>query len=165
MNHMVESLIRIMKHNASVVFSKVLAGSKKEVSFIAKDDNFLRKCRCDAYNENLGIVFDVKTSRYGDPDAFYRYDIRGRNYDIQAAWYMDVLSLLNRPVEHFVFLVVQNQAPYNCFAVEVHDSIIEKGRARYSELLQKYLDYCNNNLIIDIKTVYDYEYLKELNNE
>ncbi len=154
--------LKIMINNAKLMFEEVLHGSKKEVSYLTKDDVFLKKCRCDAYNEELGIIFDVKTSRYGDPDAFYRYDIRGHNYDIQAAWYLDVLNSLNRHAEHFVFLVVQNQSPFNCYAVEVHQSIIEKGRARYSELLEKYEQYCKNGQLLDIKTVYDYDYLRSL---
>jgi len=154
--------LNLMIHNAKLVFGKALAGAKTEIGYLAQDDTFLHKCRCDAYNEKLGIVFDVKTSRYGDVEAFHRYDIKGRNYDIQAAWYLDTLNLLNKYAEHFVFLVVQNQAPFNCFAVEVHESIVEKGRARYSELLEKYEQYCKNGQVLDIKTVYDYEYLKSL---
>jgi exodeoxyribonuclease VIII len=157
--------LKIMIENARLVFGEVLKGCKCETSYLTKDDVFLKKCRPDAYNEDLGIVFDVKTSRYGDVESFYRYDIKGRNYDIQAAWYLDVLNSLNKYAEHFVFLVVQNQSPYNCFAVEVHQSIIEKGRARYSELLEKYESYCKNGQILDIKTVYDYDYLRSLNGE
>ena len=159
------SKLKIMMNNSRLVFGKALAGARAEVSFLSKDDIFLKKCRPDAYNEQLGIVFDVKTSRYGDINSFHRYDINAHNYDIQAAWYLDVLKSLGLNADHFVFLVVQNQSPYNCFSVEVHNSVIEKGRARYSELLEKYDNYCTSEQVLDIRTVFDYDFLKSLTDE
>jgi len=154
--------LKKMINNAKVIFGDALYGSETEVGFLAEDDVFLRKCRCDAYNPELGIIFDVKTTRYGDKKTFYRNDIIGRHYDVQAAWYMDVLKSLGYKADHFVFLCVQNMNPYNCFAVEVHDSIIEKGRSKYGEVLEKYQEYCKHGKILDIHMVYDWEYLKTL---
>jgi len=155
--------LRAMINNAKAVFGKALSFCETEQSFIAFDDVFARKCRVDAIDKRgYSIVYDVKTSRYGNIKDFHRFDIVGRGYDIQAAWYLDVLNMAGFPAEHFIFLVVQNQAPYNVFAVEIHNSIIEKGRAKYSEILNRYLDYCNNKLILDVRTVYDWEYIKSM---
>lgn len=157
--------INSMINNAKVVFSRVLAGSKSEISFVAKDDIFYRKCRPDAYNKDKGILFDVKTTRYGSVDEFTRYDLIKFGYDIQAAWYIDTLQLLGYPANHFIFLVVQNMNPYNVYAISLHQSMIEQGRSKYQHILNKYVDYCDNKLVLDIKTAYSYDFIKNVGGE
>ena len=154
--------INSMINNARIVFSKALEGSESEVSFVAKDDVFYRKCRTDAFNEQKGIIFDLKTTRYATTDEFIRYDLTKFGYDIQAAWYIDTLQLLGYNINYFIFLVVQNMNPYNVYAISLHDSLIEQGRSKYQEILNKYTEYCDNKLILDIKTAYSYDYIKAL---
>lgn len=156
------SSIRAMINNAKVVFSRVLAGSQSEMSFVAKDDIFFRKCRPDAYNKDKGILFDVKSTRYGTVDEFIRYDLNKFGYDIQAAWYIDTLRLLGYPANFFAFLVVQSMNPYNVYAVSLHQSMIEQGRSKYQDILNKYMEYCDNDLILDIKTAYSYDFIKNV---
>jgi len=94
----------------------------------------------------LGYAFDLKTSSDASPEAFSRscYDY---GYDVQAAFYMDILNLLGRPVQNFGFIVVENKPP---FAVKIHylvreSQIIRRARQKYDGWMIGYINCLADN--------------------
>ena len=60
--------LRVMIHNAKVMFSYITDKTTNEHSLIVEDNGFTRRIRMDAYDPILGIVYDLKSTRYNDPN-------------------------------------------------------------------------------------------------
>lgn len=134
----------VMNNNGKVMFDYILKDTLNEVSFFHQDNEFIRKVRVDAYDQNEGIIYDVKSSRYNNKRKFIN-DAYELGYHIQAAFYIDTLRLCGFNVEAFAFLVVPSESPCEPFAVQITDDFIEDGRGQYSELIQEVLEYKQAN--------------------
>jgi exodeoxyribonuclease VIII len=90
-----------------------------EASFFATDPitGVNIKCRPDGYLQDHGVVFDIKTTRDASPSGFPR-EIRGYNYDLQAAFYLRCLRAAGYEARSFIFVAVEKEAP---FAVGLHE--------------------------------------------
>lgn len=95
--------------------------------------------RCDPLL--LDYVFDLKTADDASTEGFalacYKW-----GYDVQAAFYMDILNAIGSNVNHFGFIVVENEKPH---AVKIHylsnDSReIRRARERYQSWAIGYLN-------------------------
>lgn len=89
----------------------------------------------------LEYAFDLKTAADASPEGFAKacYEF---GYDIQAAFYSDILNLLGRNIKTFGFIVVENRPPH---LVKIHylsnDSReIRRARERYQQWAIAYLD-------------------------
>lgn len=131
-----QKTLKHMINNGKVIFDYILKNTANEHSFIYYDEVLeeTRKVRPDAYDEAKGIVYDVKSTRYNDPDKFAK-DAYRLGYHVQASFYLDTLKALGFRANHFAFLVVPSETPYEPFAFEVGEELLEDGRAIYSELL------------------------------
>ena len=81
------------------------------------------KARLDGYLEELGIVFDIKTTRDASEDEFNRSIIQ-YGYHVQAAYYLRGLRALGKPANAFIVIAVETQAP---FEVAIYDLIEWEG--------------------------------------
>jgi len=153
--------LNCMLNNGRVMFDDVLEDSEREVSFMAFDEviNMYRKIRCDAYNEKLGIVFDVKTTKATTPRQF-KNDAYNLGYHIQAAFYIDTLKMLGYNAKYFTFLVVPNQSPFIPYALNCSQDFLEHGRAQYSEIIYDYLEYKKSGSPIDFGILDLPDYIK-----
>jgi hypothetical protein len=90
-----------------------------EASFFCTDPAFELelKCRPDGFIPSKGIVFDVKTCQDASPRGFARA-VRQFGYDVQAAFYLDVLAMCEQPAEKFIFICVEKDAPH---CVGIHE--------------------------------------------
>lgn len=131
-----------------IVYKDEVNLSMKEVSFIVFDESIglYRKARADMWLPNQGIVLDYKTSKETTPEAFRRKSIPSFNYDLSAAWYMDTINMtiekFNLPypkITQFGWIVSPNYMPYKPYGGAAGPSIIEKGRSKYTQLLDKYI--------------------------
>lgn len=93
--------------------------------------------RCDPLL--LAYAFDLKTASDASPEGFARacYDW---GYDIQAAFYVDVLNFLGRDVKNFGFIVVENKPPH---LVKIHyllreSQIMRRARQKYEDWMTSY---------------------------
>lgn len=79
----------------------------------------------DLYNENNGVICDLKTCEDASPHGF-RKAIWDRRYDIQVVHYSWLLKNAGKPVSDFVFICVEKEAPYavGCYRISV--SSLEK---------------------------------------
>jgi len=144
--------IDLAKDRASkvlIVYKDEVNMSLKEVSFIVYDENIgiYRKARADMWLPQHGIVLDYKTSKETRPESFRKKSIPTYNYDLSAAWYMDTINLaidkfnLKYPkITQFGWIISPNYEPYKTYGGSAGASIIEKGRAKYTQLLDKYIE-------------------------
>lgn len=102
------------------------------------------KARIDAYNEQMSLVIDLKTtldaSRSGFPRKLFSY-----GYHRQAAWYLDALRANGEPAQHFVFIAVEKDPPYCVGLYRLSDETIRLSRAENDALLRRYAECMRTN--------------------
>lgn len=126
--------------------SALLRGATSEQSFFVYDDvevihpgtgevivvQVLKKCRTDAISANGLIVVDLKTTDDVSQNGFGA-TIAKRRYDVQAAWYLDILKKLygNDAPRYWAFVAAQKSRPYDVAVHYLTDDQIEIGRRIY----------------------------------
>ena len=85
------------------------------------------KARFDWYDEELGLVLDLKTTTDASAREFAR-SVANFRYHVQAAMYLDALRALGRPADHFVFLAVEKAPPFDMALYELDEDAIAAGR-------------------------------------
>lgn len=107
-----------------------------EVSVFAEDElGRRRKIRPDMLISRASMIVDLKTTN--DPAAFRR-TVNKFGYHRSAAYYLDTIGLLDEVYDHYLFLVVATDAPYEVSAYTLDLDSIEQGRFEYTELLARY---------------------------
>lgn len=89
------------------------------------------KARLDAVADMGGkrVCVDIKTARDASADGFARASAQYR-YDLQAAHYLAAGAATGLyDAETFLFVVVQNTAPYSCFVYQAGEDVLARGRA------------------------------------
>jgi exodeoxyribonuclease VIII len=124
------------------IIKNILDNSENEMCYFKKDGQIEKRCRPDAISKNF--VFDIKTTRDASPLGFQK-SVGSFRYDVQAAWYLDILNL-----DHFVFVVVENKPPFMSAIYRIDDASVEIGRSDYKKDLEKYIDIINNKEKYDI---------------
>jgi len=104
-------------------------GSAEE-TFFANDarTGALVKCRCDYFRPTHSMIVDLKTTESASEENFARS--AGRYlYDVQAAWYPDVIeSLYGEVIETFVFVAIEKSPPYAVGVYYLEPEDIQIGR-------------------------------------
>lgn len=117
-------------------------GGIREASVLWHDDEFglFRKVRPDWMIEDARMVVDVKTGRDHRPREFARA-CHQYGYHVSAAYYLDTLTaVLTKCIEHYVFLVVNSDAPFEVAAYTLDEDSIEQGRHEYRRALAEWRD-------------------------
>lgn len=127
---------------AHPIASEVLSDGEPEVSLFWTDVETGVECRCRPdwlRSDTVGV--DLKTARGADFRGFQR-SVAQYRYHVQAAFYSDgIAEVLDQSLEHFLFVVVESDAPYNVAVYELDAEAIEQGRRAYKEDLLKYRDW------------------------
>lgn len=121
-----------------------LKDGKAEQSYFSEIDGVKVKCRPDFYNENLGLIIDLKTTSDASPNGFMK-SIANFNYHIQTAFYSDILRSLGKKVNNFLFIAVETKEPYLVGFYELDLAAVDKGREKYKELLSLWKWCVENN--------------------
>lgn len=101
-----------------------------------KETGFLLKARPDIINAELGVIAEVKSAMNSSQHAF-KNAIMEHNYHIQAAMQLDAIEAITGiKYKHFVFIVIQNNAPHDPELFELDDDKIEHGRREYKDALK-----------------------------
>lgn len=95
------------------------------------------RLRPDLYRPDLGIIFDLKSTRCAEAETFAR-DVANYGYHAQEAWYSDGWRALGQNVEAFVFIALEKDAPYCRAAYELLPSIVDEGRIAMRKTLRLY---------------------------
>lgn len=120
---------------------RLISDSHVELSLDWEDSATGVKCkgRIDCYNEELGIVIDLKTtqdaSRFGFPKKLYGY-----GYHRQAAWYLEGLRAHGEHPRHFVFIAVETAPPYSLGLYRLTDDVLSLSKAENEALIRKYAE-------------------------
>lgn len=109
----------------------------RETSLFVDDPEFgvQRKIRPDWLIPKAAMSVDVKTARDWRPSAFSRACVQ-HGYHLTAAFYLDTLAMLDHVlVDHYVFLVIASDAPFEVAAYTLDHDSVEQGRAEYRKAL------------------------------
>ena len=131
---MAESVIHI-KESATFLNNGVA-----EYSYMSELEGVPVRCRPDYYNEELGIIIDLKTTEDASAVGFQQ-SIGKWNYHTQVAFYTDVMRSLGKTVNAFLFIAVEKKAPHLVGFYTLDDPSIDRGREKYKEALEIY-KYC-----------------------
>lgn len=132
---------------ATPFVSKLLSG-EKELSFWGKDEDtdLVIKCRPDCITEFNGkhILIDYKTAQDVENMKFYRDSIKF-GYDLQLAYYRDILKQ-NTGHDYMVVIIAQEKsAPYVTNVFQLSENYLENGRELYKEMLKVYKECADND--------------------
>ncbi|MDA3046729.1 PD-(D/E)XK nuclease-like domain-containing protein [Campylobacter sp. VBCF_06 NA8] len=117
-----------------------------EQSYFSEINGVKVKCRPDFYNEKLGLLVDLKTAQ-----SVKKYDftksIANYAYDMQVAFYTDILESLGKAVNSFLFIAVETKEPYGVAFYEIkrNSPIFESGRQYYTRLLAQWSECVAND--------------------
>ena len=154
-----------------------LETTKTEVSFFHyhKELDLILQIRPDIYNEKIGMLFDVKSTKADNHREFEKV-IEEYNYDLSIAFYYDVLIMCGYKVnlKYVGWLCVPTSKPHIPFVFRVSQELLEKGRAKYQRYITKYINYMDELRIkgesLDLiysdiaeKEAHSWEYRKEMN--
>ena len=109
--------------------SNLLKRGKPEQKFFSEFDGVEVRGMLDWYDEESGMIVDLKTTQ-NFADMFVK-ECGDRLYNIQASFYVDLLTSLGKNVSDFVFVGVQTKAPYKITVVRLNPIDIEDGREAY----------------------------------
>lgn len=118
--------------------------TKTEVSFFHKDESsgLMFQVRPDIYNPDVGLLYDVKSTKANNHREFERI-IEEYDYDLSIAFYHDVLKMCGYKVNiaYTGWLCIPKTAPHVPFLFRVSDELLEKGRSKYQDLLNGYIEF------------------------
>lgn len=107
----------------------------------------LRKCRVDALTHDGQFVVDLKTTDDVSVAGFGRTIVQ-RRYEVQAAWYLDILRGLygKDAPRSFAFVATQKTRPHDVAVHWLTDDQIERGRRLYKQDVKRLIHCQQNNL-------------------
>ena len=130
------------------IISTILSTGQPELSCFGCLPEFphtLVKCRPDWYNEELGVLLDLKTSCDASPKAFAKASA-DYFYHLQHALYLDLFSYISgKRIQAFLFAVVEKEPPYAVALYQLDDDAVEKGRDLYRKAILAYNDSLERN--------------------
>jgi hypothetical protein len=122
--------------------AKLLSGAK-ELSFFMEDEStgVIMKCRPDCLTDigDTHILIDYKSCTDATSEQFMKDAIK-LMYDLQMAYYKDILDK-QRGCEHTVIFIAQEKtAPYLVNVLEANEYFIKSGRDMYRTYLDMYAE-------------------------
>lgn len=122
--------------------AKLLSGAK-ELSFFMEDEStgVTMKCRPDCLTDigDTHILIDYKSCTDATSEQFMKDAIK-LMYDLQMAYYKDILDK-QRGCEHTVIFIAQEKtAPYLVNVLEANEYFIKSGRDMYRTYLDMYAE-------------------------
>ena len=105
-----------------------------ELTVVGDVNGTLAKARLDVWDKLRGLIVDLKTTAKLEHEGQIRHSIEAYGYDLQAAWYWDVLASvlgLDDAEFRFSFVFVCTSAPYDVAVVNMDPLWLEIGREKY----------------------------------
>lgn len=122
-------------------FVKQLLSGKKELSYFMEDaeTGLIIKCRPDCQTQigDTHILIDYKSCTDASNDAFMRDAIK-LMYDLQMAFYKDILDELTGYEHNVIFIAQEKTAPYCVNVLEANEYFLRSGRDMYRTMLNTY---------------------------
>lgn len=126
----------LMAANLNSTQKELLKNLAVENSFFWTDPHtgIIAKCRPDAYCADY--IVDIKTTRSANPHSFQR-SIVDYGYHIQAGMMKEGLRAHGIDIQKFIFIIIENTAPYATATYILDDFAINKGIEIYKNCLLK----------------------------
>lgn len=142
-----QSLSRARDEYGTNIFENLIhhPETRRELAIYTIDGKrgILLKAKVDInYN---GILFDLKSTKNAKHDSFMR-DAANMGYDIQASFYLKVVSNAKQEAKGFGFIGVEKDAPYLSNAILMEKRDITLGGFLTEKILDEYA-YCIENNI------------------
>lgn len=138
-----ERILEMHEELYSTPFVEKLLSGKKELSFFCEDEKtgFVMKCRPDCLTEvgEVNVLIDYKTTDDADSDSFMKQAIK-LMYDLQTAYYADVLHKNTGKEYTVVFIAQEKKPPYCVNILEANKYFIRSGRDMYRTMLDRYAE-------------------------
>jgi len=125
-------------YSHSICKDLLSAGHPEQAFFWTDPDtNVLCKCRPDFLRAG-NILIDVKTTGDCTLKEFTK-SVANFRYHVQAAFYLDGVSqVMKTKFEHFIFIAIEKEPPYEIQIFDLDYRSIEQGREEYKENLITY---------------------------
>lgn len=133
-----ERIIRMADALAAHPLAKnLIIGGESEVTLRWTDPATGLRCksRSDFYVPELSIAMDLKSTDDANPAAFARSCAKYR-YHVQDAFYSDGYAAIGRPIERFLFVAVEKDAPHAVSVCLVDDA----ARDRANDLVRREME-------------------------
>lgn len=127
--------LSILKSKISYLMQNGVA----EDSFFGEFEGIPVRVRPDYYREDIGVVFDIKTTQDASPDGFTKA-VANYCYYVQAAFYLKTLQSLGKKADRFVFIAVETKKPFMVGVYELAPEAIDFG---WSEIQRAFEIYQN----------------------
>jgi len=114
----------------------MLEGCDTELSITGKLYGVACKSRIDAWNPNTNIIIDLKTTK--ESVSTFKSSIYKYKYYIQNVFYRKMMEVNGKPVDDFLFVVLEKDAPYGSKVIKLSDEFLAKGEAIIEEELPKF---------------------------
>lgn len=95
-------------------------------------------------SKGMRVVIDIKTTR--NPLDNFLYDCIDWGYNVQEAFYRQVMSKCGYPVDKFVFMATTKVWPYNTVLFTLPDEVIAMTRKQIVDIMPNMLRWMDGNL-------------------
>ena len=96
------------------------------------------KCKPDWIADNSSLMIDLKTARDASLKGFQRA-IRNFDYDLSAAFYLQGAEMVRDRAPGWLWVVVENEAPYASAIYEITNQTLAEGEAKVYQGLDTYM--------------------------
>lgn len=118
---------------------RALSGGIAEETLVWRDRStqLLCKARLDYYRQDLGVVFDVKTTDDARPQAVER-DLLKWGYHRSAAHYLAGLRALGLPGDNFAWVFIEKKPPYAIGLYMASPELLAQAEREWLDLMALY---------------------------
>jgi hypothetical protein len=126
--------------------SRPLAGGVAEETLVWQDPetHLLMKARMDYYRQDLGVIFDIKTTMDARPEAVSR-DILKYGYHKSAAHYLAGCQALGLAAENFAWIFIEKEPPYAIGLYFCSPDLLHEGRVDMAQYARDYAACAQDN--------------------
>ncbi len=123
-------------------------GLAEESVFWTDQQGLKCKARFDYRVPKHKCILDLKTTKDANPHSRFGFikSIQNYRYDIQAAHYLEAAKALTKEDYTFLFVAVENKAPYAVSVSVIDDEDLEKATDELQTLKRKISEHKTSNI-------------------
>lgn len=129
---------------ANETAAKALSGSVAEQSIYWTHEPTGIQCKARPDSLRDGLAIDLKTSLDASPRVFQLDSVKS-GYLVQAAMINEACKAVGKPIQRFIFVVVEKHPPYSTAVYILDDEAMDFGTKMFHSLMARYkvcLDDC-----------------------
>jgi len=126
-------------------FWRIIPNAEVEQVITWEENGIRAKARLDYSDEGQHLVVDLKSAQDASPYGFKKAVTRYQ-YDIQANWYRRAYQSVSGHYPEFLFLVVENAAPYNVALYKLSDELMHNAEFKINQAVELYKQYLSGEI-------------------